>query len=79
MKKTLSQITFDFAPADEKENTLQVSSPVMEEEKPVMPSRETIEAIKEPEQEVIKVPSGAKRGRKSLKEIATNADLINIP
>ena len=73
MGKGLSQITFDFAPAEEEENTPIAPPPVVKEEKEVI--EETI-----PETPVIenKATSG-KRGRKSLKEIALHADLLQIP
>ncbi|HQX97024.1 MAG: MerR family transcriptional regulator [Chitinophagaceae bacterium] len=73
MGKGLSQITFDFAPAEEEENTPIAPPPVVKEEKEVI--EENI-----PETPVIenKATSG-KRGRKSLKEIALHADLLQIP
>lgn len=72
MGKGLSQITFDFAPAEDEEN-IPVAKPAIKEEKVVL--KEEV-----PETLVIenKATTG-KRGRKSLKEIALNADLLQIP
>lgn len=73
MGKGLSQITFDFAPAEEEENIPVAPLPVVKEEKEVI------------QEEVSETPvienkfSKGKRGRKSLKEIALNADLLQIP
>lgn len=76
MAKPLSQITFDFVPADEADNTITVSSPVLVEEKEAMEVKEPEITIKE---EPIALPAAGKRGRRSLKEISINADLISIP
>lgn len=69
MGKPLSQITFDFVPAAEPENITTVTA-VMEEEKVVM---------KEPTPVTVSKAPAGKRGRKSLKEISVNADLVQVP
>ncbi len=73
MAKPLSQITFDFVPADEAENTIAPAAPVIMEETETVKESPMISK----EEPVLPVP--AKRGRRSLKEISINADLINIP
>lgn len=71
MGKVLSQITFDFATPEEEEITPVAPPPVVKENKV--------------EEEVSETPvientiTTGKRGRKSLKEIALNADLLQIP
>lgn len=73
MGKGLSQITFDFAPAEEEEITPVAPPTVVKEEQAVI--KEEI-----PETKVIEnTVTPGKRGRKSLKEIALNADLLQIP
>jgi DNA-binding transcriptional MerR regulator len=68
MGKTLSQITFDFAAAEEKEK----ASVVAEEITPLKIN------ISKKDQSILSLSNG-KRGRKSLKEIAVSADLLQIP
>ncbi len=77
MEKPLSQITFDFVATEETENTQVVSSPVTTKKKTVVEMNEPVFIPKDEKQEPI--PGTGKRGRRSLKEIAINADLINIP
>jgi DNA-binding transcriptional MerR regulator len=77
MEKPLSQITFDFVAPEETENTPVVISSVIEEKKMVVDMKKPVVILKNEKQEVVSSPG--KRGRRSLKEIATNADLINIP
>ncbi len=73
MGKGLSQITFDFVPAEEAE-TDPVAHPTVEMEEQAVIKEEV------PETTVIEnTVSTGKRGRKSLKEIALNADLLQIP
>ncbi len=73
MGKGLSQITFDFAAVEEIENIPVAPLPATAEEKAI--TKEDI-----PETPVIeKSTITGKRGRKSLKEIALNADLLQIP
>lgn len=74
MAKPLSQITFDFVP-DEVENTSTAESSVIVEEKQTLVVKEE-EII--PKEEPVASAAG-KRGRRSLKDISINADLINIP
>jgi len=76
MAKPLSQITFDFIPTEEPGN-IPVASAVMEEEKELVEIKEPIMPVAETKQEPI-APAG-KRGRKSLKEISINADLVQVP
>lgn len=69
--KSAEQITFNFqneAPVKKQEK--EVSTPTAEQKKPGRKPKDPATAIK-------KLPS--KRGRKSLKEIETEADLIDIP
>lgn len=73
MAKQLTQITFDFVP--EAEDTSVTASSVIVEEKETNKVKEPIVIAKE---EPVAGPNG-KRGRRSLKEIGINADLINIP
>lgn len=77
MGKSLSQITFDFVPVEEAENTSIATSPVMVEEKVVMEVSKPALVVKAEKQ--APVPTAGKRGRKSLKEIAISADLIKVP
>ena len=77
MGKSLSQITFDFAAVGETVNTYMATSPVIVEEKVVMEVSKPAIVIKEERQE--SAPTAGKRGRKSLKEIAISADLIQVP
>ena len=76
MGKSLSQITFDFVPVEEIENTTVAVSPVIVEEKVVMEISKS-GVVKEEKQ--MPAPATGKRGRKSLKEIAISADLIQVP
>jgi DNA-binding transcriptional MerR regulator len=77
MEKTLSQITFDFVATEGTDNSPVVPSPVTTREKKAIELNEPVLTPKDEKQEPISAPG--KRGRRSLKEIATNADLINIP
>ena len=67
MKKELKQITFEFAGVEEKANISTVVNPIKKEKELVM-------QITKP----MAKPASA-RGRKSLKDIGINADLIQIP
>jgi DNA-binding transcriptional MerR regulator len=67
MKKELKQITFEFAGVEEKTNTSTAVKPINKEKEPVM-------EITKP---MLKPVST--RGRKSLKDIGINADLVQIP
>ena len=67
MKKELKQITFEFAGVEEKANTSIAAESVNKEKEPVMEITKPM------------TKSGSTRGRKSLKDIGFNADLIQIP
>jgi len=75
MGKPLTQITFDFAGAEE---TTDLIPPVEEIQKEEM--KETVIAVKKaPVEEKISLVASGKRGRKSLKDIGLAADLIQVP
>lgn len=74
MRKQLTQIAFDFSTPVAEEKPV-VKENIVEETKPIFESK--VEPALEIKQEVL--PASGKRGRKSLKEITINADLINIP
>jgi len=77
MEKSLSQITFDFVATEEKEITPLVNSTVIAEKRMAREMKEPVVILKEEKKKP--VSTSGKRGRRSLKEIAINADLINIP
>ena len=77
MRKTLPQITFDFVATEETENPRVLTSSVIEKEKTADKMNKPEGIIKDKKQEPVSLQG--KRGRRSLKEIAINADLINIP
>ena len=77
MEKPLAQITFDFVATEETENTPVATSPVIVEKKIANKMKDPAVIKKDVKQEP--VSASGKRGRRSLKEIAINADLINIP
>lgn len=80
MRKSLSQITFDFIPVEEIKNTPAVTLSVTEEEKVTMEeNKEQVSSKEEEKEEIIATVASSKRGRKSLKEIALSADLIQVP
>ncbi len=73
MDKPFQQITFDFGPVvTEKENS--VTEPVLEEQVEVK-----VETAPAPIPVEIHKKQGSTRGRRSLKDIGINADLIEIP
>ena len=74
MEKQLSQITFDFARVEEADNTATTGT----EKKLAVVEKETL-AIKEQVGKAVKVKPTSNRGRRSLKDIDINADLIKIP
>lgn len=78
MGKQLTQITFEFSSAEETENTSTPVSSVIDEEKEAMQTDEPDASTKEKKPETVS-PMPGKRGRRSLKEIGINADLISIP
>jgi DNA-binding transcriptional MerR regulator len=75
MEKPLSQIIFDFIAPEETEKIQVVASSVIADKEMAEIKSEPVVMIKEEKS----VPAAGKRGRRSLKEIASNADLINIP
>ena len=77
MVKPLSQITFEFAGTDETEIATAVSVPEKEENKKIIEMKAPV--VKKKSENKIPASAQGKRGRRSLKEIAINADLINIP
>ncbi|HEV7783206.1 MAG TPA: MerR family transcriptional regulator [Chitinophagaceae bacterium] len=78
MGKSLSQIRFDFVPGEEPSTTPD-NSAVMVEEKKLMKVNEPVTIIKEAKSEPASAAPAGKRGRKSLKEISINADLVQVP
>jgi DNA-binding transcriptional MerR regulator len=80
MPKSLSQITFDFVEAGEAEN-VQSITPSAIGEKIITPDVDepVADTKKEDKAEQAFAPVAGKRGRKSLKEITVNADLVQIP
>jgi len=85
MGKTLSQITFDFVATEEAENTPAALSSVTVEEKGAMQkeemtiANEPVTGSKKDAPAPVTAATPGKRGRRSLKDIAINADLISIP
>ena len=77
MDKQLSQITFDFASTGETEPDPVITSSVIPDKKINDEMNEPATILKVETLEPVPVPG--KRGRRSLKEIGINADLINIP
>jgi DNA-binding transcriptional MerR regulator len=77
MAKPLSQITFAFEVPEEPENTSTATSSVIPEEKIPEEVNEPVVMIKKEKKE--RPASTGKRGRKSLKEISINADLVQVP
>ena len=80
MGKALSQITFDFATAEDASNTI-ADAPVFAKEKEGIVSSESIQptSIAESKVAIAKEKPASTRGRRSLKDIGINADLIQIP
>ena len=79
MAKALSQITFDFNTVEETMPQPVAAASIVEDEKPVVEIAEQIvpsftNTIKED-----KINTNGKRGRRSLKDIALSADLIQVP
>ena len=75
MGKQLSQITFDFVNVEETDSTS-----VGAGNETILPAekKESIE-VKKPLTEIKKDKPASTRGRRSLKDFANNADLIQIP
>lgn len=83
MRKPLSQIAFDFLEPGEAENVQSVQAvlppePVAEQASPIS-EPVAVFRVKPKEVNLEQKPAPGKRGRKSLKEIALNADLIQVP
>ena len=74
MAKQLSQITFDFAPVEETPTPSTVETVAVEEKAPVVANKTAT-----PAKILVKKKSTSTRGRRSLKNIDMNADLIQIP
>jgi DNA-binding transcriptional MerR regulator len=79
MGKSLSQITFDFTPEDDSTNTPELTSSVVQEEKISMDEKKPSLTITKEKQVQANSSVSGKRGRKSLKEIALSAGLIQVP
>jgi DNA-binding transcriptional MerR regulator len=80
MAKPLSQITFAFEVPEEPTDTPTATPSVIQEEKLPEVSNEPVVMIKNAKkQKPLTPPSTGKRGRKSLKEISINADLVQVP
>ncbi len=76
MDKPVSQITFDFAATEEKE---MLSAEGIMEDIPVITEEQEDTPISEVSPIVTNNKPVSTRGRRSLKEAAVNADLIQIP
>jgi DNA-binding transcriptional MerR regulator len=80
MPKSLSQITFDFAAIEEAKDTNEPLAVVTTTEQNVMEVNEPELTMQEELKETTgPQPAPGKRGRKSLKEISLNADLVQVP
>ncbi len=80
MTKSISQITFDFIPKTEVENTPVVASSMIKEENKITEViNDPVVIIKEEKATLASAVTPGKRGRRSLKEIAISADLIQVP
>lgn len=77
MDKPLSQITFDFVATEETAVAPEVGKPVTAEKKMDPEINEPLTIIHDEKPGSVSIPG--KRGRRSLKEIAIHADLIQIP
>lgn len=74
MDKPFTQITFDFGTVTEEKETISPAETVMDEQA----QQQTEESTETPPVLINKKPAST-RGRRSLKEIDINADLIEIP
>jgi DNA-binding transcriptional MerR regulator len=79
MGKPLSQITFEFAGTEETENNQSMTSSIVAEENPVLVIAKPGSETNEEKPETVFTSTPGKRGRRSLKEIGINAEMINIP
>ncbi len=73
MSKPLSQITFDFSIVEEPATSPVAGKPDLKEEK------EIPELPAEPAEEIIPAKKNSTRGRRSLKDMGLNADLVQVP
>ena len=79
MGKPLSQITFDFALSDESTHTPEAATAVIVEEKKMMLKKPEIIEATTPANTPKKDKPASARGRRSLKDIALSADLVQVP
>jgi len=79
MAKSLSQITFDFTATEEAEATPIVPALIVAEEKIIEQTIDEPIVAAEPVVTINKEKPLSTRGRRSLKEIALSADLIQVP
>ncbi len=73
MSKPLAQITFDFSVVEEPAAIPLAANPEVTEEK------ESTEPPAEPADEIKPVKKNSTRGRRSLKDMGLNADLVQVP
>lgn len=78
MAKSLTQITFDFSAAETPAETAPQVPAALPKTEPVVGEPVAVFRVKKKEPVPQKNSTG-KRGRKSLKEIALSADLIQVP
>lgn len=78
MRKGLTQITFDFVEPGEAENVQSVT-PAMAVETVAKEPAAVFKVKPKASAPVEKKPAAGKRGRKSLKDIALSADLVQVP
>ena len=78
MGKSLSQITFDFVPAEENESS-SLATPLLTPEKKISEQEKKGIGKNETPVEIKNGKPASTRGRRSLKDIGLNADLIRIP
>ena len=79
MQKSLSQITFDFDGAVETENTPAAVPVIIAEEKHRLEVNEPLIEIQKEKPASVPHLLPGRRGRRSLKDIDVNVDLIRIP
>jgi DNA-binding transcriptional MerR regulator len=75
MRKTLSQTAFDFSQDTEPVQVDVISSPV----KKLVPPKVVVAKQKETAKQAPKSKKPSTRGRRSLKEVAISADMIQVP
>ncbi|MES1217116.1 MAG: MerR family transcriptional regulator [Bacteroidota bacterium] len=79
MAKQLTQITFEFNESENSSAIISVNSPEVNEPVMEIPVEKIKKSAPEKESNSSSVSLSGKRGRKSLKDIGINADLIQIP